>query len=191
MTGSVVARRYAKALFWLVRRKKSTKAGTREMGALEKTAEGMAFLAACVDASPELEEFFRNPVFTAEEKRGVINALADKGGISATVRDFACLLADKGRLGYFRAMAEEFQTMLDAEKGIMRGEFVSAIPLDEKKRTQVLEILEKKAGHPLALKFTVDPSILGGMKLRMGDTLRDASLNTQLSLLIDTIKRGE
>lgn len=190
MTGSVVARRYAKALFALVLGKKA-KAGKKEREALEKVAGDLTFLVSCMDASGDLEKLFRNPVFTAEEKRGVIGALADKGDIGKTVRDFAFLLADKDRLGYLRAMGGEFQAMLDAEKGILRGEFVSAVPLDEKKREEVLANLEKKAGRPLALEFTVDPAILGGMLLRVGDTVRDASLNTQLSLLTDTIKRGE
>lgn len=187
MTGSIVARRYAKALFAI----EAGKDGAKKTEAREKAASGLAYLVGCMDASPGLEALFANPVFTAEEKRGVLGALADKGDIGKSVRDFAYLLADKGRLGNLRAIAGEFRAMLDDAGGVLRGEFVSAVPLDDAKRGAITSELEKKAGRPLALEFTVDPNILGGMLLRVGDTVRDASLKTQLSLLTETIKRGE
>jgi F-type H+-transporting ATPase subunit delta len=187
MTGGIVARRYAKALFALA----GEADGPEGCAERDRAADGLAFLVACLDASPDLETAFRNPVFTPEEKRGVIAALAEKGGLDETVRDFACLLADTGRLGFLRAVSGAFRTMLDEAKGILRGEFVSAVPLDEKKQGEILAALEKKAGRPLALEFTVDPGILGGMRLHVGHTVRDASLKTQLSLLTGAIKRGE
>ncbi len=183
MTGGIAARRYARALFDLGRKK-----GLKEMDAY---GSDLAALAALVDASADLSRLFRDPVFTPEEKRRVLTALADRLKISLAVRDFVYLLADKGRLELIKGIAGEYQTLADAEKGILRGELVTAVPLEETKRGAIQEKLEEKAGRSLALSYRVDEAVLGGMVLTIGDTVFDASLRAQLSLLHDTIKRGE
>ena len=182
MTGSVAARRYAKALFDLAK-----KSGPEAMEAAGADLEGFAALAR---ESAELADLFRDPVFSSQEKQGVIAALADRLETGAMVRNFLSLLAEKHRLMLLAGIAGEYQVLLDAEKGILRGEIVSAVPLDEKTRADVVGKLEKKAGQSLVLDFKVDADLLGGMLLKVGDNVMDASLKTQLSLLKDTIKRG-
>lgn len=183
MTGSVAARRYAKALFDLA---KSTGAD-----ALDKSGEDIANFAALAKASVALSRLFEDPVFSADEKRKVITALSDKLKMSAMVRDFCYLLADKHRLVLVGKIAEEYQALADTEKGILRGELVSATPLDDTMQLTVRGELEKKAGKALVLDFKVDAALLGGMVLKVGDNVMDASLKTQLQILKDTIKRGE
>lgn len=183
MTGSVAARRYAKALFDLA---KSTGADV-----LDKSGEDIANFAALAKESVALSRFFEDPVFSAEEKRKVITALSDRLEMSAMVRDFCYLLADKHRLVLVGKIAEEYQALADTEKGILRGELVSATPLDDTMQLTVQDELEKKAGKALVLDFKVDATLLGGMVLKMGDNVMDASLKTQLQILKDTIKRGE
>ncbi len=182
MTGSVVARRYAKALFDLAKQSGSD--------ALDKAGSDLAGFAAMAEGNPELAGLFRDPVFSPEEKQGVVLALAQRLETDGMVRDFLFLLADKHRLMLLDRIAGEYQPLLDAEKGIVRGEVVSAVPLDDKARKTVETKLEKKAGKDLILDFKVDKSLLGGMLLKVGDKVMDASLKTQLSLLKDTIKRG-
>lgn len=183
MSSGSVARRYGKALFDL--------AGENGEKALETCARNMADLVACLDASPELESLFKNPVFNAGEKIKVLKNLAAGLRLGKMVEDFISLLADKGRLGIFRQIAREFQALLDLKKGIVRGEFITAVPLSEGKRQELLTLLEKQAGRTLELEFSTDPALLGGMLLKLGDKTLDASLSTQLALLKDTIKRGE
>lgn len=183
MTGSVAARRYAKALFDLAK-----SAGP---DALNKSGEDIAGFAALAKESADLSRLFSDPVFSAEEKRKVVTALSDKLGMSAMVRDFCYLLADKHRLPLIGKIAEEYQALSDTEKGILRGELVSAAPLDDTTQSTVQGDLEKKAGKTLVLDFKVDAALLGGMVLKVGDNVMDASLKTQLQILKDTIKRGE
>jgi len=183
MTGSVAARRYAKAVFDLARQ-----AGPE---ALDATGKDIANIAALVRKSPDLARLFHGPVFSPEEKRKVITALAGRLELGAMVRDFCFLLADKHRLDLIEKIAGEYQAMADVEKGILRGEFISAVPLDEERQTAVLGELEKKAGKTLELDFKVDATLLGGMVLKVGDKVMDASIKTQLELLKDTITRGE
>lgn len=183
MTGSVAARRYAKALFDLAR-----SAGPKVM---EQAGADIAALAALAKESPALLRLFADPVFTAEEKHKVIAALGKRLKTCVMVLDFCYLLADKKRLALLEKIAGEYQTLTDAENGVLRGEFTSSYPLDEAGRKNVTGTLEKKAGKALALEFKVDPALLGGMVLKVGDNVMDASLKTQLSLLKDTIKRGD
>lgn len=182
MTGSVAARRYAKALFDLARQSGKD--------VMETTGNDVANFASLVRASTELANFFRDPVFSSEEKHNVTAALAEQAGTGTLVRNFLSLLADKHRLELIEGIAEEYQTLMDVEQGILRGELVSAVPLDEKAQSKVRSQLEKKAGQTLVLDFAVDKALLGGMLLKIGDNVMDASLRTQLSLLKDTIKRG-
>lgn len=183
MTSSVAARRYAKALFDLAK-----SAGP---GALDKTGEDIANFAALAQESPDLSRLFSYPVFSAEEKRNVVTALADRLRIAPLARDFCRLLAEKHRLALLRDIAEEYRALADAAKGILRGTVTSASPLDDTARATVQDKLEQKAGKTLVLDFTVDETLLGGMVLKMGDYVMDASLKAQLLILKDTIKRGE
>lgn len=184
MTGSVAARRYAKALFDL---------GSQSGGeSLDQWGDEIARLAKLTAHSADLGRLFRDPVFSPEEKKNVIAALADRLSLSPAVRDFCFLLADKKRLEILGPIADAYQALVDHERGVLRGELISAAPLDENKQAAVLEQLAEKAGgRSLALDFTVDKALLGGMILKVGDNVMDASLKTQLLLLKDTIKRGE
>ncbi len=180
MTGSVAARRYARALFDLA----------KQSGALEKAGTDLHGVVSLARESEALARLFRDPIFSAGEKRSVLAALADRLETGAMVRDFLFLLADKSRLALLARIAGEYQILLDAEQGVLRGEIISAVPLDDKTRANVLGKLAKKAGRSLILDFKVDTTLLGGMLLKVGDSVMDASLKTQLSLLRDTIKRG-
>lgn len=184
MTGSVAARRYAKALFDLGRQSGSD--------SLDQWGGDLARLANLAGENADLARLFRDPVFSSEEKKNVVAALADRLSLGKTVRDFCFLLADKNRLKLLGGIAAEYRTLVDAEKSVLRGVLTSASPLSGEKQTAVLGQLEKKSGnHALVLDFKVDKSLLGGMVLKIGDNVMDASLKTQLLLLKDTIKRGE
>ena len=183
MTDTVVARRYAHALFAL-----GKKAGTPE---LEKQGKSLGDMDKLLAASPELDKIFKSPVVSVEEKRQVLTKLLESIGADKTMTNFCLLLADKGRLSSLRPIATCYGTLLDTEKGVIRGRLLTAVSLDAKKQAQLKTLLEKKAGKSLELAFDVDKSILGGVVLKVGDRVLDASLRAQLAILRDTIKRGE
>lgn len=183
MTGNIIARRYAQALFALGR-----KTGLPE---LESYASSLEVLRSALEASPDLVRVFRNPIFTPEEKKKVMAKLAGKLKIGGTILNFCRLLADKDRLRELEGISDMFNELLDAEKGIVRGQLLTAVPLDAPKQAAVIKQLEKKAKRTLVLEFGVSPEILGGVVLKVGDQVMDASLRAQLSILKDTIKRGE
>ena len=142
--------------------------------------------------SPALERMFKSPVITVAEKHALADQLLDKAGADLTVKNFCHLLADKGRLAALPAIAGCYGELLDAERGILRGTVITAVKLDAEKQKKLKADLGKKAGKKkLELEFNVDKSILGGLMLKVGDRVLDASLRAQLTILRDTIKRGE
>jgi F-type H+-transporting ATPase subunit delta len=183
LTGNIAARRYARALFAL-----GKKTGLPE---LESYAESLGALRSALVESPDLVRVFKNPIFTHEEKKKVIEKLADKLKLKGAILNFCRLLADKERLRELEGICDTFSQLLDAEKGVVRGQLLTAVPLNEEKQAAVVKQLEKKAKRTLVLEFGVSPEILGGVVLKVGDQVMDASLRAQLSILKDTIKRGE
>ena len=184
MTGGTLAKKYAKALFSL-----GKKSSGRQ---LEQYGADLSGLAAMVAISPALERMFKSPVISLAEKRALVDQLLDKAGADVTVKNFCHLLADKGRLAVLPAIADCYGELLDAEKGVLRGTVITAVKLNAEKQKKLKADLAKKTKNKqLELVFDVDASILGGLMLKVGDRVLDASLRAQLTILRDTIKRGE
>ncbi|MCA1944725.1 MAG: F0F1 ATP synthase subunit delta [Desulfovibrio sp.] len=183
MIGNVVARRYARALFAIGKSK-----GVAE---LDKYGKDLSALKDAIDATPGLLKLFRNPIFDVSEKKTVADAVLVKLGVGEMVKNFVHLLADKGRLGELLQIHAVFMSMLDAEKGVVRGELVTAIKLNAAKQKAMKAKLESQVGKELVLNFSTDPSILGGVVLKVGDQVLDASLRAQLGILKENIRRGE
>ena len=191
MIGNVVSRRYAAALFSL-----GKEAGMAE---LERYGASLSALGEAVEKTPKLAEAFRNPVLSSEEKKKVVLALLDVAGVGAkpagdeepVEKRFCALLADKGRLDLLPAIAADFGVMLDDACGISRGVVTTAVELDEEHMDSIKKTLESQTGRKLVLEFVIEPSIIGGIVLRVGDSVYDASLRAQLDNLREAIKRGE
>jgi F-type H+-transporting ATPase subunit delta len=183
LTGNVVARRYAKALFAVAQ-----KGGGSDLDAFGKDLAGLADVLA---SAPEAMGFFRNPTFTATEKKTVLGDILGKLSVKPTVKNFCDLLADKERLAVLPAIAEVYKKMLDEAQGVISGSLVTAVDLSDERKNQIKAELAKKAGKELTLDFAVDKDILGGVVLKVGDKVLDASLRAQLHILKEQIKRGE
>ena len=179
MNGDIVAQRYAKALFAL---------GQQEgMAKLEQYGENLSAL----EDSPELVRLFHIPVISVAEKQKVLSQVLDKLDVDPMIKNFCSLLAEKERLPLFEEIAEAFGKLLDEAWGVVRGKLLTAVSLSKEQQAGILARLEKQTSKQIALKFEVDPSILGGVVLQVGDNVLDASLRAQLAILRDIIKRGE
>ena len=183
MINTVVARRYANAIFAL-----DEKEGDE---ALTKHGACLASLKDIIAATPGLDLTLKSPVVSTDEKKAVLKKLLTKLKADKIMTNFCYLLADKDRLAFLRDIATRYGELLDQKKGIIRGRVTTAIPLSPEDEKSVLESLSKKSGGNIQLEFAVDASILGGMVLHMGDRVLDASLRAQLSILRETFKRGE
>ena len=183
MTDAIVARRYAHALFSL------GQAGGAKV--LNRYGDNLFAIGSLLESSAKLEQALKSPVISSEEKKKVLQALFKKINADPTVRNFCFLLADKERLACLGEIVACFRKLLDDAKGIIRGNLTTAVELTDAKRGQLKAALEEKAGAGIELTFDVDASILGGVVLRVGDRVLDASLRAQLAILRETFKRGE
>jgi F-type H+-transporting ATPase subunit delta len=183
LSGNIVARRYAGALFTV-----GKKAGADASQAYGKQ---LSDLAGALAQAPEAMRFFKNPVFSVEEKKAVLKQLIEKLGLTGAVANFANLLADKNRLASLQEIAADYKAMLDEASGIVSGKLVTAVALSDARKVELKEQLEKQTGKKLVLDYAADPEILGGLVLKIGDSVLDASLRAQLNILKETIKRGE
>ncbi|MEF2144633.1 MAG: F0F1 ATP synthase subunit delta [Desulfovibrionaceae bacterium] len=183
MTGNVVARRYAKALFAV-----GLKSGDKD---LEAYGKELSAVAGVLNESPEALALFRNPAFSAEEKKAVLKKFAEKLSVGQMVRNFFDILAENGRVEVLPAIAVDYKSMLDDAQGVVAGSLVTAFDLSDERRKELAEKLEKQTGKKLVLDYATDADILGGVVLKVGDKVLDASLRAQLEILKEQIKRGE
>ena len=175
MTDAIVARRYAGAIFALGKQQGDE--------ALSRYGSDLAALGDMLAASPKLDAALKSPVISIDEKKAVMGKLLKKIKADKTVSNFCLLLADKERLAYLGEIVGWY--------GIIRGTLTTAVELTDNKRAELKAELEKKAGASIELAFDVDASILGGVVLKVGDRVLDASLRAQLAILRETFKRGE
>jgi F-type H+-transporting ATPase subunit delta len=181
LTGNIVARRYAKALFAL---------GVKEKAA-DKFGKDLEGLAGAMSAAPELLKLFKSPSFNTHEKKSVLKDVVAKLDMAPLSVNFLSVLADKGRLDCLPDIQKTYSELLDETSGVVRGKLTTAMELPGKRQKDIKTTLEKKSGKKLVLDFGVEPAILGGVVLRVGDKVLDASLRAQLQLLKEQIKRGE
>jgi F-type H+-transporting ATPase subunit delta len=183
LTGNIVARRYARALYAIGKEK--------GLGELETYGADLKKLADILAGSSELLRVLRNPIFSEPEKKAVLGKVLATFAPSNMVANFCNLLVDKKRIGVLLDIEAYFSSFLDAEKGVVRGQLMTAIDLDAAKQDAIKASLEKQSGKKLVLDFAADASILGGVVLKIGDKTLDASLRAQLDILKENIKRGE
>ena len=170
---SGIAGRYAAALFELA----------RESGMLDQVGSDLERFSAILDGNAELERLVKSPVFTVEEQAKALGAILDKAGIGGLAANFLRLVAQKRRLFAVRGMIAGFRALVADEKGIVAAEVTVASPLSDTNRKAVLDALQAQAGKTVSLTERVDPAIIGGLVVKMGSRMIDASLKTKLNAM--------
>lgn len=170
---SGAASRYASALFELADANKS----------LDKVAGDLATLETMLGDSSELRQAMHSPMFTRAAQADAVTALADKAGLDKLTGNFLGVLARNRRLAALPQIIASFRERLAAKRGEVTAEVVSAVPLDGQQLQAVEASVSKHAGKAVQLKASVDPGLLGGLVVRIGSRMIDASLKTRLQQL--------
>jgi F-type H+-transporting ATPase subunit delta len=179
ITGSL-ARRYAKAIFAIGVDTKN----------LDKIGADLKSFAKAMHDPPELDTALTNPAIRRGERRRVIDALLDKIGAQPMVKNLVALLLDGERMASVPAISRALDAMIEARAGRVSAEIVSAKPLDAGQLSQITAALEKLSGKKVSVAKREDPELLGGVVAKVGDTVYDASLRTQLHNLRDELSRS-
>jgi F-type H+-transporting ATPase subunit delta len=175
-----VGERYAQALFELA----------ADAGALEKVRDDLAGLEALRRESPDLRRLIASPTFTSEDKGKAMVAVAARAGVDMLTAKFLGLLATNRRIAALPAVTASFNRLYDKHRGVVGAHVVTAMKLTAKQLDGVKAALRQALGKDPEITTEVDPAILGGIKVKVGSRLFDASLKTRLDSLKFALKRA-
>ena len=175
---TTAARRYAEAAFQLA---------TRD-DALDAYAEGLD-LAAGVAGQGDALEVLRNPARPLKQRTDLVDALL-ANRVPVPVLRLVGLLVERGRIERLANVASEYHRMLDHERGIVQAVAKTALPLSDDETAALEKKVASMTGRTVNLKIEVDESLIGGLTVRVGDTLYDASVRGRLERLRERLVAG-
>jgi len=178
---SSIAGRYARALLLLTERQ-SAKSGEALLPRLESTLAELDSLASLTATGSRLGAFLMDPQVSPADRRKVLEQ-GLKGRAMPSVQVFADLLLRKKRLGITGSIAREFKAIVERAKGLERATVVSAVPLEKAEIQRLHAELERVTGKKIVLEQQVDPTVLGGAYVRIGDRVVDRTVSTLLETI--------
>lgn len=170
---SGVADRYARSLFDLALESNAVSAVEADLGRFEALIEG----------SDDLRRLIYSPVFSADDQLKAIATIADKAKIGGLVGNFLRVVAQNRRLFVLPGIIRAFRIVAAEHRGEAAAEVTSAHALSAAQEKELKAALKSVAGKDVSITVTVDPSLLGGMVVRIGSRQIDTSLKTKLNSL--------
>ena len=177
ITGGV-AGRYASALFDLA----------EEANQVRQVEKDLIALQSLLNESADLKRMVRSPVFSSDEQGRAIAAVAEKAGLAPLVVNFLKVLARNRRLFALNEMIRTFLALAARQRGEVNAEVATAHPLSDEQLATLKETLRASAGKDVQLITKVDPTLLGGLIVKMGSRMIDSSLRTKLTSLKTAMK---
>ncbi len=169
MKGIKISSRYAKSLLILAVEKQQLDAVYADMKLIHST----------IESSRDLRIMLNSPVIKPDTKVAVLSKIF-VGEIGEVTYGFIKLLTEKTREGYLGEVAESFLEQVKVYKNVVTAEIISASAMDENTRKEVMAIVARLKKGDIELAEKVDPSLIGGFVLRVGDNMIDTSLSTSI-----------
>ncbi len=179
MTNQTVARRYAQALY--------EEAAHQQR--VERVDEDIALIREALETSRELVVFFESPVVPRQKKKAVVQALFAER-VEPTTLSFLRLLIEKKREALFADVVQAYRALRDEQLGIIEARARVASSLSEDEERFLVQALERLTGARVRLKVEQDASLVGGLVVRIGDTVYDGSVRHQLASLRERMEYG-
>lgn len=173
-----LATRYASALFDLA----------DEQRQLDVVAEELKAFCAAIAENSDLDRLVRSPALSRADKQRATDALLDAFGASELTRKFVGYIASRRRLFMIGQITQRFLDELARRRGEVTASVVSAQPLSAEQEAALTDEIKKQVGAKVQVELSVDPSLLGGLVVRVGSRMVDTSLRTQLQKLETAMK---
>jgi len=176
-----VAGRYASALFELA----------NEQNQLDEVDRDLGKFTDLLDQSEDLSRLVKSPAFAAEEQERALGAVMDWAAVGATTGNFLKVVTRNRRLFAAEDMIKTFRSLLARHRGEVVAEVKSAVTLDTAQLSALKDKLKSSYGKDVRLDASVDPSLLGGLIIKIGSRMFDSSLKTKLTNLKVVLKGAD
>lgn len=177
---SAIPRRYAQALLMIAVERKAIEQYENE---LEKFRQALV-------ANPEVQEFLENPRVLPQEKKKALDRII-KSFASPIIYNFLHLILDKRRENFYPDIIRAYNKYADEARNIVNAEVWSAVKLTTKDYRDLEQKLKRVTGKNVRLQNRIDTSLLGGIKVKIGDTVIDGSVTKKLALLKNQLQRTQ
>ena len=171
-----LASKYATAIFEIARDENNLDGYDKNLGKVRED----------VFAIPEAVKFFQNPLIPQQAKKDLLTRAVGKE-VSATVMNFLMLLVDKKRIGVFNEIYDIFTNLKNKEQGVLIADVTTAFPLSKKQQDALVKKLTSLTERKIKVRPHKDPSILGGIILKIGDKRIDGSAAGRLRALKNSL----
>ncbi|MGR6837376.1 F0F1 ATP synthase subunit delta [Syntrophomonas erecta] len=180
MLNTSVARRYAEAFFSIAQEQKKVDEFQQE---LEKIVQ-------IIKETENLEAYFAHLLIPPKEKKDIATKIFAKH-ISQLTMNFLLMIIDKRRETYISMIADEYKNMADESRNIAKADLISAHDVPEAEVKALAEKLSASSGKTVHLKVKVDPSLIGGVKIRLGDQIIDGTVAKKLEMLRENLMQAK
>jgi F-type H+-transporting ATPase subunit delta len=154
-----------------------------EQGAAEPTRKQLEDFRAAFEESAELRNFLGSPAISKQDKHGVIEKLVARLGASRIIRNFLFVMCDNQRVHLLPEITDTFEEVLRQRQGVAEAEITSAVELTEAQKSALIQTLQRLSGKKIQAKYSLEPGLLGGALVRVGDTIYDGSVRSRLNHL--------
>ena len=180
MINQIVARRYAQAIFEIA----------KEKGAIPKFAADLSLLINTMEGNLQLRQVLQNRLVSSGEKQALVKQLLTSE-IDPFVGNFINLIFDKSREEYLAAILDAFNGLVDKENKILKAQVRVASALSGEQQSRLESKLSTITGQRIRATVEVDPALIGGMAVKIGDIVYDGSIVKQLSILKKHLQQGQ
>src|SRR5258706_14946717 len=150
-------------------------------GAADAVTQQLIGFGALYAESAELRNFLSSPAVTKEAKHRVIEKLLARVGASKIVRNFLLVIIDHQRAQFLPEIVAAFQQVIRQRQGITEAQVSSAVEINRPQKAELESTLERLTGKRVEAKFSLEPELLGGAVVRVGDTVYDGSRRSRLN----------
>ena len=167
---NAAAARYASAIFELA----------QEKNCLKKVEADLNLVMSILEENPDFQTFVHSAILSRKQQIDVLKVLGNKLALESLTIDTLCLMAAKRRLFAVKSMAERFEMLSSNFRGEVKVAVTSSCKLSEIQATKIKKVLEEQTNIKVMLQINEDPSLIGGLVIRVGSSLIDTSIKSQL-----------
>ncbi len=180
MRKTTLAKRYAEALIDI----------GREDGSYEQYGEQLRSANTVFESFPELYKVLLNPMYRIETRKTIVEELGKRLGLSQVVVKFLCLLVERRHIRLLEEITKQYSQLEDRLAGRIRVTVEVAEGVEEGLINEVKEKIERESGNRVILKTLHNPDLIGGLIIKIGNTIFDGSIKTQLERMKEKLLEG-